>query len=272
MLLPGDLPAELHLGPVFEDPLFFDLLEADPDVIVPGLGTFPSNRVRLLGVNGGFVGALLVGANHQMAEELLWREYPADLAATFFSRFFAYDDPETVDIAPLAGWGRTTSVTANVPVAAATTALLVRGDLVRRYPDLNVFLAPQTVDGEPDVESAVQPSFLCPLDADTVVVGFPLPPAEVLGTPEYFVAFEERVLAPRFGLDVHRDGPLTGWDELTWEDFPPRATHASASSIPGLGRPEFDGVRWGRNSAHLAAAVHQPPYRRLFPASRLVGT
>ena len=89
----GELPAQVRLDAEFPDALFWDLAELDPDVIVPGLGEFPTNRVRLLGVNAGFVGAYLVGANHELAREFLWREYPADLTATFFRRFFDYADP-----------------------------------------------------------------------------------------------------------------------------------------------------------------------------------
>ena len=56
-------------------------------------------------------------------------------------------------------------------------------------------------------------------------------------------------------------------------DFPADATHVSTGPIPGgIGSPELDGVKWGRNAAHLAAAVHQSPFRRLFPATRLVGS
>ena len=91
-LLPaGELPASLALAPQFTDALFLDLARSDADVIVPGLDGFANNRVRLLAVNGKFVASYLAGANHEMAREFLWREYPADLAATFFQRFFDWD-------------------------------------------------------------------------------------------------------------------------------------------------------------------------------------
>ena len=140
-LLPeGELPAEFPLAPKFPDALFWDLERSDQDVIVPGLGDFPNNRVRLLEVNAEFVGAYLVGANHELAREFLWREYPTDLSGTFFQRFFDYADSSMVDIAPIAGWWRNSSLADNLPNATATTVILIRGDLVRRYPEVNVFL------------------------------------------------------------------------------------------------------------------------------------
>jgi len=269
-LLPeGELPAEFPLTPQFPDPLFWDLEKLDQDVIVPGLGDFPNNRVRLLAVNAGFVGAYLVGANHELAREFLWREYPTDLSGTFFQRFFDYADQQMVDIEPIAGWVPNSSLSDNLPNASASTVILIRGDLVRRYPDVNVFLTPQK-SGEPDYENAVQPSFEGRLTRDVLVVGFPVDPDVVLGSPEYFVVLEERMTAPRFGLDIERRGPLTGWDELAWTDFASSGEHIGPGPIGSLGSPIFDGVEWGRNAAHLAAAVHQRPYRRLYPAGVLV--
>jgi hypothetical protein len=272
LLAPGELPAGLALSPVFTDALFWDLAEIDEEVIVPGLGDFPANRVRLLAVNPGFVGAYLVGANHEMAREFEWREFPADLTATYFARFFDQSDPEGVDILPIADWPAGSAISANLPGAATTTAILIRGDLVRRYPDVNVFVAPSH-RGAPDYERAVQPAFEGRLGADALVVGFAVAPETVLGEagePEWFVALEERMTAPRFGLDLARDGRLTSWDELAWTDFDADAGHVGTGPIPGRGSPTLDGIAWGRNAAHLAAAVHQRPFRRVFAATTLV--
>lgn len=273
-LLPaGELPAALRLAPQFTDALFWDLAALDADVIVPGLDAFANNRVRLLAVNPKFVGAYLVGANHEMAREFLWREYPADLGATFFQRFFDYADREIVDIGPIGDWVPASHLSANLPNAAASTVILIRADLVRRYPDVNVFMAPQGRRGRPDYTRAVQPSFEGRLGSDVIVVGFPLAPDVVLGRgtdPEYFVVLEERVTAPRFGLDIERSGSLTTWDELAWTDFGVGNAHIGPGPIGELGTPELDDVVWGRNAAHLAAAVHRRPFRRVYPAGRLI--
>ena len=87
---------------------------------------------------------------------------------------------------------------------------------------------------------------------------------------EHWVVFEERVTAPRFGLDLARDGALTTWSELAWTDFEGSGEHIGTGPIPALGPRTIGGVEWGRNAAHLAAAVHQAPFRRAFPATQLV--
>ena len=153
--------------------------------------------------------------------------------------------------------------------------ILIRGDLVRRYPEVNVFIAPMASATKADYTKAVQPTFEGRLGVDVLFVGFPRDTDVVLGQtggPEYFVILEERVTAPRFGLDLERTGEeLTTWAELAVTDFPAAADHVKTGPIPGLGSPEIDDVKWGRNSAHFGAAVHQAPFRRLFPASRLLG-
>ncbi len=273
----GELPAELSLTPEFTDPLFFDLAAFDTDVIVPGLGDFPLDRVRLLGVNPGFIGALLVGVNHAMAEEFRWREYPVDLTATFFRRFFDYHDPAQDDIAPIAGWDADSTLIQNVPNADTTTVILVRGDLIRRYPEVNIFIAVGSHDDDVIDEKTIrQPVFESNLTPDVRVVGFDLAPEVVTGVDggdEYYVVFEERMVAPRFGLDVTRDTklPLETWDELSRDDFV-EATHIPATVIPNSTdpAPTLDEIEWGRNAAHSAAATHQRPYRKAFPASRLI--
>lgn len=269
-LLPeGDLPPGLSLAPVFGDALFWDLRALDADMIVPGLGTFPANRVRLLSVNPSFIGAFLAGANQQLASEFVWREYPADLTATFFSRFFDHANPQTVDIAPIAGWPAGSSIADNAAAAAGDTAILIRGDLVDRYPDVSVTLAPPGGHGQPDVGAAVAPSFEGRVGSDALIVGFPVPTDEVLGKTgpgEHFVVLAERTVAPRFGLDLTRSGPLETWSELSWIDF----SDPDHARIGELATRTIDGVTWGRNAAHQAAATFQQPYRRLFPATRLV--
>ncbi len=284
-LLPAaELPAELQLVPEFLDPVLDDLLGIDDDVVAPGFGDFPPNRVRLLGVNPGFVAACLVGANHAMADEFRWREFPADLAGTFFRRFFGYHDPATTDIDPIEAWKPEWSLTAQVPSASETTAILIRGDLIRRYPDVNIFIAPPAAGGDEkededviDTERVEQPIFETRLGADARVVGFAIAPEVVTGDEvggvEHYIVFEERMVAPRFGLDLVRDTPaFDDWDELARTDFDPIPIHTPATEISdALGAPTHQGVQWGRNGAHLGAATHQRPYRRAFPARSLVG-
>jgi hypothetical protein len=290
LIAEGELPTTLALGPTFDDPLYWDLLALGASWILPGVGSLGSNRVRLLSVDTSFVGAFLIGANHELGRELLWRDYPVDLRATFFHRFWEYADPDRDDISDLAGWIAEDTIRENMDAAQETmTAVVVRGDLVRRYPTAHWFLQQAALgdDGAwtPAEDGAVEEvSFLGALDPQTAVYGFDLDPEVVRGdraggVPGYFVAVEEQPGAPRLGLDVARPAHFTStpssWDRLSWghlvssrEEL--RAlTHARATGtrIDGL---ELDGTTWGRNAAHMARATWQRPFRMLIDADLLI--
>ena len=255
---------------MFSDPLFWDLLDVDRDMVLPGAAGFPDNGVRLVGVNGAFVASFLLGANYEMAQELLWREYPADLGATTFRRFFDHLDGQD-DIEPIETWPAAATLESLAGSVGTSSVIVVRGDVVARYPDLHVFVAPG-VGGEPQLGTALAPIFEGLLGRDMRFFGFDVSTGDLRGEgagEEWFVGFEERVAAPRFGLDLGRATALDTWDELTWAQFGD-AVNVPATTVPGLPSQTIDDVTWGRNSAHLGAAVHRRPYRRLFPATTLV--
>ncbi len=79
--------SSLPSAPVFKEATYAKLAESNTDFILPGLEKIPSNRVVILQANNKFIESYLVGLNHEMAHEFLWREFPAPLNATYFSQF-----------------------------------------------------------------------------------------------------------------------------------------------------------------------------------------
>jgi hypothetical protein len=239
------------------------------------------------------VGAFLVGANHELARELLWRGYPVDLRATFFHRFWSYVDSSQTDIGELLDWGSkrklVRSIAENMGAAAErSTVIVVRGDLVRRYPDAHYYLqaASRARGGiATPVEGAVEPAaFIGALDRETVLFGFDVPPATVRGrgteaAPGYFLVIEEQPGAPRFGLDAamraHYGKTPGSWDDLSWghlvddEAGLAALTHAPAEH-ERLAAVDDDAAAWGRNAAHQARATWQRPFRMLIHADDLI--
>ncbi|MGI8332711.1 hypothetical protein ACRYCC_22390 [Actinomadura scrupuli] len=291
----GPVPTGLALSPVFEDPLSDDLTRLGPAWMLPGAETIARNRVRLVAANPRFIGAFLVGANHELERELLWRGYPVAPAATFFHRFWNYtDDPSRIDIGELAGWERELSVQENMAgdtagEAAVATVIVVRGDLVRRYPSAHYFLQAAELGDHGPVPRAdaapVEPVFLGALSPDTVFFGFDLEPRVVrgdrpAGDPGYLVAIEEQPGAPRLGLDVERDRhfsePPASWNQLSWghlvasREELEELTHARADSARLTAMGPLEGITWGRNSAHLARACWQRPFRMYIHADTLI--
>jgi len=288
-LAPGALPSSLSLAPTFDDGLYWDLLGLGAEWIVPGIGRLEANRVRLLSVNERFIGAFLVGANTEIVRELRWRDYPIDLRATCFHRFFDYvADPGRDDIGELSMWDTERSILDNMPGGDETmTAIVVRGDVVRRYPSAHWFMQPARLGAggwEPVEGAVVEVSFLGSLDAQTAVYGFDIDPEKARGDrgngkPGYFVGVEERVGAPRFGLDDAKKADFTGrptsWDTASWghlvasQQELDALTHARATGSR-LDRVARDDTTWGRNAAHIARATWQRPFRMLIHADVLI--
>ena len=75
------------------------------------------------------------------------------------------------------------------------------------------------------------------------------------GIGEYFVVIEERVAAPRFGLDVERAGALTTWDGLAWTDFEGSGDHISTARSPGIGPTR----RSARSYGDATPPISPPP-------------
>ena len=282
------LPTTVPLGPTFEDPLAWDLIALGAEWLIPGVSNFGANRIRLVDVNPTFVGALIVGANNEIARELAWRGYPVDPRATFFQRFWQYVDPTRVDIDDIATtWAADAPIADNVAIdPGSLTAIVVRGDLVRRYPTAHWFLQQAAPAGHgllaPVEGTMAEVAFLAALDAKTAVFGFDVPVDVVRGDDGghgYFVGIEEQPAGPRFGLDVEEAADFKGkpgsWDECSWGHLVAdqkqldALTHATAtgSRLDGL---SLEGATWGRNAAHQARATWQRPFRMLIHAERLI--
>lgn len=286
----GDgLPTRLVVGPEFPDPLFPRLLALGAELAVPGIDAFGANRVRLLAVNEAFLAAFLVGANHEWAREALWAEFPASLGATAFAVFWESLVTGTRDLdADIHDWTNGSELADHVGGTGTSTVVLVRGDLVRRYPSV-AFSLLRPLDGAPPIldddtispAHVTAPSFRSLLDATTVAVGFPLDPQRVLDEG-WYVCLEEPFNEPRAGLDEPEEGtlfgraPTTSWENLTWANVAREAAYAGLDHIrladtPWLDGVELEGVTWGRNSAHMAAITFQRPFRFIIPADQLIG-
>jgi hypothetical protein len=283
-----DLPTRLAIGPRFPDPLFPKFLALGTELLLPGVGEVPNDRVRLVEVNEGWVAAFLVGANHEWAREALWNEYPADLGATAFSTFWQRVPAGTADLdSDIHEWRSDTSLRSHIGGTGTSTVLLVRGEVVRRFPGIELFLVTPggdgrlvEADGSIPAERTTWPSFAGTLDASTIFVGFDVDP-DVVRNEGRYVAIQEPVTGPRFGFDpagtTYHRAPATTWADLSWGHVT-----RSAEALAALGNlrlketswldgVNLDGRTWGRNGAHMAGIAFQQPFRLLMPATYLLG-
>ncbi|MGE5830969.1 MAG: hypothetical protein ACM30G_21790 [Micromonosporaceae bacterium] len=207
--------------PVIDLPMYRALLDLGVEVFVPNLGLIPPNTITLLETNQEFIEAYLVGLNHEMARELLWREYPTDQRGTPFRQFW---DPRTAlprpgetpaqrrerlyDIRPIHTWPPTAALGANDNreeggAREDDLVLVIRGELLKKYPTAAIYahrarwqpdnLHPdptqervpvELLDEEhPSTDEIRLPRYEAKIDPDVYLLGFNLTADEARGTP-----------------------------------------------------------------------------------------
>jgi hypothetical protein len=272
--------------------------------LVPGLDVMPDDALGILAVNGAFIETFMTGLSHEMARELLWREYPTDQRGTCFRQFWdvrgkippAVTEQEieaAKDIGLIHGWsgddlgGHLTGAGADPD---GLTVVIVRSNLLRRYPNTVVYMARAAWDGDARVplddgggEQHEFPLFTGRIGSDVRFFGFGVGIDQARGggmpvddepAPDagWFVAFQEQPTEPRFGMDDGDAEPiqdLQDWADLGWTSVGV-ADGAHLVTAVVQPAPSIGGVTWGENGAHMARITLQTPARVLFHADGLL--
>ncbi len=248
--------------PKFDDPMFRDLKKLSQEYILPNIEMVPENSITLLETNQAFIEAYMSGLNHEMSRELLWREYPTDQRGTYFRQFWDIADNVTesdqelkYDIKPMHQWNgslgeHTSRVKKDPEDDSSYLVLVVRGELLKKYPNTQVYAQKAAYDGfssapgadntprvldETDPENNILfPVFMAELEPDIYLFGFDLDDEEAKGDstdetqPGWYFILRERPGQIRFGLDDYTpvnpddaawpvDGELDDWNDLSWE-------------------------------------------------------
>lgn len=277
-LRPGwfdDLRIEpIMAGPKFPFPMYSALNRYDQDWMVPGLDKIPgTDTVSLLVSNNVFVETFLLGLNHEMERELLWRGYPTDQRGTPFRSFWTTRDELQQEIPAFSAGALGSHMD---PQLGGRLVLLVRGELIRRFPGLIAHAAKQT--GPVDETRTVVPTFADPvadpdfwaptlfqasLPPNILLVGFDITPDMMRPDKDlWWFTLSENPGEPRFGLDLTDVGNLPHKrNDLTWTDFAkPRGFLSPAPPA----RPIEDLAAWQRGSGGIAWALYQLPARAAF--------
>ncbi|MGP4090921.1 hypothetical protein [Streptomyces sp. KR55] len=248
-------------------PVYQLLARYGPDRFLPGIDAIPLNTITLLETNPRFVEAFLIGMNHEMNRELLWREYPTDRRGTPFRHFWGWYDGRS-DIPPIHTWATDTTLGRNARSGGdGQLVLLVRGDLLRRYPNTSVVAwraSGLDLKDPPGPGDVVRPVFGGRFDPDVTFFGFPLTEADMEGDGWFFV-LQEQPTEPRFGFDESpadtTPGPIGVWPDATWQHTATEpGSHLLIAGNPLAGATR-GGVTFAANAAHLAAITLQKPVR-----------
>ena len=68
--------------------MYDGLRDLAPQLLLPGVDHIPPDTVALLETTPRLIEAYMVGLNHELSRELLWREYPTDLRGSPFRQFW----------------------------------------------------------------------------------------------------------------------------------------------------------------------------------------
>jgi len=255
--------------------------------------------------NQHFIEAFMVGLNHEMARELLWNGYPTDQKGTSFRQFWnstgVISEPristeEQKDINNIVKWennelGDNTSrrLTAGDPLV-----LVIRGELLKRYPNTIIYAAKANKKDEVWTIEAEEkhPIFSGTLVPDISFFGFDLDKNAALEGDGWFFVLQEQPSEPRFGLDVANEEntgkELNCWKDISWGHLVDRSedlqnlvyidlkasrpkiemtneTTTDCKDDPGLGLNWHDG-----GSSDIAYITYQRPVRVAVHARRML--
>jgi hypothetical protein len=275
LVQPPPAPGESVLfAPSFPQPMYEALRDLSPELLMPGVGTIVQDTVTLLNSNPRFIEAYMIGLNHELAGELLWREFPNDTRATYFRSFWdTRGVPVPVEqLAPIASWSPDAGLGGNFG-AGAHVVLLIRGELLQRYPDALVYAGRAAALDRLGTEEKL-PLFRGRIEPDITFLGFDLTEAQARGPkldPGWFFVIQEQPTAPRFGFDETRETPLDTWNDVAWSDVgtqPGAHVVALDPAAPSVANP--GGIAWAFNAAHMAAILRQRPVRIAIHARQLL--
>jgi hypothetical protein len=258
--------------PRLDAPAYHYLAEYDRTRFCPGIDDVPPDSITLLESNPRFIAAFMAGLNHETNEELLWRGFPTDGRGTPWRRFWLRADGGP-DIAEIHTWrkrGRRDDLTVQTSAPNGNLVLLIRGELLRRYPTTMVIAVKAETQSRPSArpEDVLLSVFSGSFDPDVSFFGFDLVSADLTSGAGWFFGLLEPVTEPRFGFDetVGRSTTApTNWNDVAWPDLgvaaagPLTVGHLAAVGLGAVGRADV-----------VAAALFQRPFKLLVHARHLV--
>jgi hypothetical protein len=237
----------------------------------------PAETAALLVTNPTFVEAFMVGVNDEMRRELAWRQYPADQRGTFFTRFWGTGAGAAVteDIAPISTWDPSHHLGDNATVHGEQVVLLLRGELLRRYPN-TIISAVEAKPGPNNMRTLgtteLFPVFRGSIDPDMVFFGFALSTAMATAGEGWYFVLAEHPTEPRFGFEPQAPatpGPLATWNALAWPQVGVSHNHVDLAAAPPS--VPIEGATWNASSADQAFITFRRPVRLALHATALLG-
>jgi hypothetical protein len=289
-------------APELETPLYPYLKKITQQFVMPDLAAYGDNFVGLMEVNQAVIEQFLLGANHEMARELLWRGYPTDQRGSYFRQFWNVKDHIQLgqgqvpykDITPLHTWTSSSPLgthrSAGYP--ATPTVLVIKGELLSANPDLVIYaqqaVANPLLANDPnarpkkllhptkDATTVKYPIFKANLEPDVLALGFDLDVATAKGDASqegWFFILQQRPGKIKLGMDEGYAAPITldTIHDLHWQHMP-TTTGGITYLDPNQNLPYSNGTSLplATNAAQLARQLYQAPLMLGIHATRLL--
>jgi len=295
-------------APKMDMPLSEELYKLGTEYFIPNLSEIlRNNTTTLFEADYKALEAFMLGANVEMAKELLWRRYPTDQRGTYFDKFWRNldtHDATNADIAPIHTWldgpdlselGKNKK--GSVGTKPSFLILAIRGDLLKKFPNPTVYMKKAEKDANnKDIVSStlfISPDFYASFGNDTVFIGFNGLTAERACTEidtdinpndseGWFFTINESPSGMRFGLDEYDDSDnydfsadIDDWDNLQWGHLNSNnnATFVDISTSPpvsALSPPDM--FFWKRSAADMATILYRAQSEIALHAKILIQT
>ncbi len=204
--------------PKFDTPMYKPLADLSDEYFLPNINLIAQNSITLLETNQKFIESYMVGLNHEMARELLWREYPTDQRGSYFRQFWdvsAYLPPQGEDLSKLKEkmkdipeihrWSLLSELGGHdnrqTPgeKPKEEVVLVIRGELLKKYPTAVIYAhkakwQPKS-DTDPTLDKTKERDF-----ADIPEGLEDTPPKDIVKTPLYSAKVEPDIYF--FGFDL----------------------------------------------------------------------
>lgn len=264
-----DVP--LEVAPDLDLPAWTWLRDHEPGWLLPGAARIPADAVVAVRSNPQFVAAFLLGLSEQAAAELRWRGVPLSAGSMPLRTFWQglRDDDDTrprVDLRPATEWADDSPLGDPGHAApggiASHLVVVLRSELLRRYPSTVVYLAPAIRiagrQAQVDLSSPRRPLMVGRIEEDLWFLGFAVAPT---GVRDWFVVLEEPLLGPRFAAATIAG---VAADAYSVRQRRVRPGPDGTSVLVDTRQAVTDG------GAHAAAAF-SPPVRVLLDGATLLG-
>ncbi len=212
------------------------------------------------------------------------------------------------DIEPIHQWQDDSLNTSKKPVneiKEARLALLIRGDLLKKYPNTVIYALQAEFTGDnnkrkprlADIQEEVLdpdkvkfPVFKGTLDPDITFLGFDITETQAKGStevadnnPGWFFILEERIAETRFGADAYLPGDelpadFVNWNNFSWGHFFEETGDEIICNLPASGyidaiKPRTNNTqiaKWDSDAGKKAALTCQKPVRIAIHADDMI--